>query len=120
MRRQSGEAGAASVEHVALAFLLAVVIARRSPRLPPRRPSARRGELGAAIAERIACAPRHPVPCHRNPLALAYGFPLGKLVRLLAPAPAAALGPGGAPLLPVDFRRCRIGRAARCRGRSPG
>jgi hypothetical protein len=59
------------------------------------------------IARRIACAPRHPVPCGRNPLALAYGSPLGKLVRMLAPDPAAAAGPGGIPLLPVDFRYCR-------------
>jgi hypothetical protein len=92
---------------VGLAFLLAAVIALSAAALaasPPRR-SAR--ELGSVIAERLACAPRHPVPCHRNPLALAYGFPVGKLVRSLAPGPEAALGPGGVPLLPVDFRRCR-------------
>jgi len=106
------ERGSASVEHVALAFLLAALIALAVGALaadPPRR-SAR--ELGSVLAERIACAPRHPVPCHRNPLALAYGFPVGKLVRLLAPDPAAAPGPGGTPLLPVDFRRCRIASCA--------
>jgi hypothetical protein len=99
--------GTASVEHVALAFMIAAVIAVALAALasaPPRR-SAR--ELGSVIAERLACAPRHPVPCHRNPLALAYGFPVGKLVRLLAPAPRSAPGPGGTPLLPVDFRYCR-------------
>jgi hypothetical protein len=59
-------------------------------------------ELGEMLARRIACTPRYPVPCGRNPLALAYGFPLGKLVRYLAPPPAAKGGE-----LPIDFRYCR-------------
>jgi len=59
-------------------------------------------ELGEMIGRRIACAPRYPVPCGRNPLALAYGFPLGKVVRFLAPNPAVKGGE-----LPVDFRYCR-------------
>ena len=66
---------------------------------PPRRADR---ELGEMLARRIACTPRYPVPCGRNPLALAYGFPLGKLVRSLAPAPAVEAGE-----LPVDFRYCR-------------
>ena len=37
----------------------------------------------------------------------AYGWPLARLVRALAPAPVAAPGPAGLPLVPVDFRRCR-------------
>jgi hypothetical protein len=59
-------------------------------------------ELGEMLARRIACTPRYPVPCGRNPLALAYGFPLGKLARYLAPAAVASAGE-----LPVDFRYCR-------------
>jgi hypothetical protein len=59
-------------------------------------------ELGEMLARRIACTPRFPVPCGRNALALAYGFPLGKLVRRLAPTPTAQSGE-----LPVDFRYCR-------------
>ena len=66
------------------------------------------------LARRIACPPRYPVPCGRNPLALAYGFPLGKLVRYLAPAPA---GDGGER--PVDFRYCRQASCA-APGREPG
>jgi hypothetical protein len=66
---------------------------------PPRRGDR---ELGEMLARRIACTPRYPVPCGRNPLALAYGLALGKLVRYLAPAPAAVAG-----ALPVDFRYCR-------------
>jgi hypothetical protein len=47
------------------------------------------------------------VPCGRNPLALAYGFAIGKLVRYLAPGPATR-----ACELPVDFRYCRQARCA--------
>ena len=112
MRRGDGEVGAGSVEHVALAFLVAAVIAAAIGALAGSPPDRSARELGSVIGERIACAPRHPVPCHRNPLALAYGFPVGKLVRLLAPDPEAVLGPGGTPLLPVDFRRCRIASCA--------
>jgi hypothetical protein len=94
--------GAASVEYLALAGMigLSIVIAIAALVVSP----ARRGdrELGEMLARRIACAPRYPVPCGRNPLALAYGFPLGKLVRYLAPAPSAVGGE-----LPVDFRYCR-------------
>ena len=37
----------------------------------------------------------------------AYGWPLARLVRALAPPPLARLGPSGLPLVPVDFRRCQ-------------
>jgi hypothetical protein len=37
----------------------------------------------------------------------AYGRPLARLARALAPAPLAKAGPSGLPLVPVDFRRCR-------------
>jgi hypothetical protein len=94
--------GAASVEYLALAGLIGLLIVIAIAALvasPPRRGDR---ELGEMLARRIACTPRYPVPCGRNPLALAYGFPLGKLVRYLAPAPTAVGGE-----LPVDFRYCR-------------
>jgi Flp pilus assembly pilin Flp len=100
------EGGAASVEHAALAALVALIAIAAIAALRASPPGAATRELGSAIARRIACAPRHPVPCGRNPLALAYGFPVGKLVRFLAPAPEALPGPEGL-LVPVDFRRCR-------------
>jgi hypothetical protein len=104
MRRNDGSA---TVEHVALAALIALlVIAAISALAADPRDRAGRA-LGGTIARKIRCAPRLPDPCDRNPLALAYGFPLGKLVRSLAPQPAAAAGPGGLGLVPVDFRRCR-------------
>jgi hypothetical protein len=107
----SSETGAASVEHAALAAMIAIVVIAALAALRHSPPERATRELGEVIGRRIACAPRHPVPCGRNPLALAYGFPLGKLVRYLAPRELEAAGPGGA-LLPVDFRRCRLASCA--------
>ncbi|MSO41530.1 MAG: hypothetical protein EXQ70_06505 [Solirubrobacterales bacterium] len=100
--------GTATVEYVALASLIAAIIAASIAILASGEPPGAGRELGAAIGRRLACAPRYPVPCNRNPLALAYGFPIGKLVRFLAPAGSPAAGPGAAGLLPVDYRRCRL------------
>jgi hypothetical protein len=94
--------GAASVEYLALAGVIGLLIVIAIASLvasPPRRGER---ELGEMLARRIACSGRYPVPCGRNPLALAYGFPLGKLVRYLAVTPTAVKGE-----LPVDFRYCR-------------
>jgi hypothetical protein len=79
---------------------LLIVVAIAALVASPRRQADR--ELGEMLARRIACPPRYPIPCGRNPLALAYGFPLGKLVRYLAPQPTVASAE-----LPVDFRYCR-------------
>jgi hypothetical protein len=98
--------GAASVEHVAMAAMLALLIAAAVAAVANAPPDRGARELGEMLGRRIACVPRHPVPCGRNPLAVAYGFPVGKVVRALAPGPVAAQGTAGA-LLPVDFRHCR-------------
>ena len=90
----AGRRGAASVEYLALGGMIGLLIMIALAALvasPPRRADR---ELGEMLARRIACAPRYPVPCGRNPLALAYGFSLGKLVRYLAPEPAAVAGSG--------------------------
>lgn len=63
--------------------------------------------LAGAISKRIACAPRLPDDCSHHPLVPAYGWPLARLARALAPSPAAKPGPTGLPLVPVDFRYCR-------------
>jgi hypothetical protein len=94
--------GAATVEYVALAGLIGILIVSAIAAFVASPPTRGERELGEMLARRIACTPRYPVPCGRNPLALAYGFPLGKLVRSLAPTPAAEGGE-----LPVDFRYCR-------------
>ena len=64
--------------------------------------------LGGTIARRIACAPRLPDACRHHPLVRAYGWPLARLTRALAPLPSSRSGSGGGlPLVPVDFRYCR-------------
>jgi len=63
--------------------------------------------LAGTIARRLTCAPRLPGACRHHPLVPAYGWPLARLARALAPAPTGRLGPSGLPLVPVDFRRCR-------------
>ena len=102
--------GSASVEYLALAAVIGLLIVIGIAALvasPPRRADR---ELGEMLARRIACVPRYPVPCGRNPLAVTYGFSVGKVVRFVAPAPAARSGE-----LPVDFRYCRQASCA-----SPG
>jgi hypothetical protein len=64
-------------------------------------------QLAGAIGRKIRCAPRLPDGCRHHPLVPAYGWPLARLTRALAPAPLALPGPSGLPLAPVDFRRCR-------------
>jgi hypothetical protein len=94
--------GAASIEYVALAGIIGLLIGVAAAALVASSPRRADRELGEMLARRIACSGRYPVPCGRNPLALAYGFELGKLVRELAPQAASEAGE-----LPVDFRRCR-------------
>jgi hypothetical protein len=102
------------VEHVALVALIALALVAALAALASAPPDRSARELGEVIGRRIACPPRYPVPCGRNPLALAYGFPLGKLARYLAPEPGDEAG-----LLPVDFRRCRRASCAAA-GSEPG
>jgi hypothetical protein len=94
--------GAASVEYIAIAGMIGVLIVVAIAALVASPPSRGEREFGEMIGRRIACTPRYPIPCGRNPLALAYGFPAGKLVRYLAPAPTAKSGE-----LPIDFRYCK-------------
>jgi hypothetical protein len=101
-----------------MAAMLALLIAAGVAALASSPPDRGARELGEMLGRRIACVPRHPVPCGRNPLALAYGFPVGKVVRALAPGPVAVQGTAG-PLLPVDFRYCRRASCARPGG-EPG
>ena len=63
--------------------------------------------LAGTISKRIACAPRLPDACRHHPMVPAYGWPLARLARALAPAPEPLPGPTGLPLVPVDFRYCR-------------
>jgi hypothetical protein len=106
-RRGKREAGSASVEQVGLAALVALLFAVAiAAILAAGRVDAGR-ELAATLSKRLACAPHLPDSCSHHPLVPAYGWPLARLVRALAPPPAARRGPSGLPLVPVDFRRCR-------------
>jgi Flp pilus assembly pilin Flp len=104
---QETERGSASVEQAGLAALIALLLlAAIAAVAAGGKVDAGRG-LAGAIAKRIACAPRLPDACHHHPLVPAYGWPLARLARALAPAPEPKPGPSGLPLVPVDFRRCR-------------
>jgi hypothetical protein len=106
-KRGDRERGAASVEQAGLTALLALLlIAAIAAVAAGGEVEAGRG-LAGAIGRRLACAPRLPGTCRHQPLVPAYGWPLARLARSLAPAPAALPGPEGLPLVPVDFRRCR-------------
>ncbi len=108
MRRRIQERrGAASVETAALAALIALLAIAAVSAIAAGPPQKQGRELGATIARRLICAPRLPDACRHHPLVSAYGWPLARLARSLAPAPGSRGGPGGLPLVPVDFRYCR-------------
>jgi hypothetical protein len=106
VRRFARSGGAASVESVGLALLIALLVAAVTAAVATGRLDGGR-ELASAIGRKIRCATQLPGPCWRDPLTSAYGRPLAGLVRALAPTPAERTGPSGAPLVPVDFRACR-------------
>jgi hypothetical protein len=106
---ESGQAqrGSASVEQVGLAALVALLLIAAIAAVTAGGDIDAGRRLGAAIGRKLACGPRLPDACSHHPLVPAYGWPLARLVRALAPLPTALPGPSGLPLMPVDFRRCR-------------
>ena len=105
--RSRSEHGAASVEHLGLVLLIALLLLAAISAVAARPTDEAGRELGATIARKLRCAPRLPGPCWRDPLTEAYGRPVAGTVRALAPQPGPATGPSGMALLPVDFRYCR-------------
>lgn len=101
------ERGTASVEQAGLTALIALLLLAGIAALSAGGEIDPRNALGGTIARRLVCAPRLPGACRHHPLVPAYGWPLARLARALAPAPSAERGPSGLPLVPVDFRRCR-------------
>ena len=98
--RRGGRSRSSTWRFLALVGLL-IVIAIAALVAAPSRPADR--ELAEDDrARRIACTPRHPVPCGRNPLAVGYGFPPGKFVRSLALPARCRAGPRRSPPPPVD------------------
>ena len=105
--RSRDAAGAASVEQIGLLALIALLLCAAIASVTAAGELSGGRELGSALARRIVCGPHLPDDCNHHPAVPAYGWPLARLVRALAPAPLARLGPDGEPLVPVDFRRCR-------------
>jgi hypothetical protein len=101
------ERGSASVEQAGLAALVALLLLVAIAAVAAGGEIDAGRSLAGTIGKRIACGPRLPDDCHHHPLVPAYGWPLARAARALAPAPVALPGPSGLPLAPVDFRRCR-------------
>jgi len=95
------------VEQAALAALVALLLLAGISAIAAGGDVDAGRRLADAIGRKLRCAPRLPDGCRHHPLVPAYGWPLARLVRALAPTPVAAAGPSGLPLMPVDFRRCR-------------
>jgi Flp pilus assembly pilin Flp len=112
MTGRDRERGSATVEQAALAALIALLlIAAISGVAAGGKVDAGRA-LAGALGRRLTCAPRLPDACRHHALVPAYGWPLARLTRALAPAPTPLAGPTGLPLMPVDFRRCHSASCA--------
>jgi hypothetical protein len=101
------ERGSASIESVALAALVALLLGAAIAAIAAGGDIDAGRQLAGAIGRKMRCGPHLPDACSHHPLVPAYGWPLARLTRALAPAPVAVPGPSGLPLAPVDFRRCR-------------
>ncbi len=104
---RDAESGAASVEQAGLVTLIALLALAAIAAVAAGGEVDAGRDLGGTISRRLACAPRLPDNCRHHPLVPAYGWPLARLARALAPSPLAEPGPSGLPLVPVDFRYCR-------------
>jgi hypothetical protein len=107
MGGSENERGSASVEQAGLAALVALLLIAAIAAVAAGGEIDAGRRLAGTLGRRLACAPRLPDACRHHPLVPAYGWPLARLARALAPAPAALPGASGLPLAPVDFRRCR-------------
>jgi hypothetical protein len=105
--RGDRERGSASVEQVGLAALIALLLVAGIAAIAAGGEVDAGRRLADAIGKKMRCGPQLPDSCRHHPLVPAYGWPLARLARALAPAPMALPGPSGQPLFPVDFRRCR-------------
>jgi hypothetical protein len=106
-RRRAGERGSASVEQAGLAALVALLLCAAIAAVAAGGEIDAGRELAGTLGRRLTCGPRLPDACHHHPLVPAYGWPLARLARALAPPSTARPGPSGLPLVPVDFRWCR-------------
>jgi len=107
MGGKENERGSASVEQAGLAALVALLLIAAIAAVAAGGEIDAGRQLAGALGRRLTCAPRLPDACRHHALVPAYGWPLARLARALAPRPEALRGPSGLPLMPVDFRRCR-------------
>jgi hypothetical protein len=107
MTERENERGSASVEQAGLAALVALLLIAAIAAVSAGGEIDAGRRLAGSLGRRLTCAPRLPDACDHHTLVPAYGWPLARLTRALAPAPEALPGPSGLPLMPVDFRRCR-------------
>jgi len=107
MAGRNAERGSASVEQAGLLALIALLLLAAIAAVAAGGEIDAGRSLAGTISKRLACAPHLPDACRHHPLVPAYGWPLARLTRALAPPPAAEPGPAGLPLMPVDFRYCR-------------
>jgi hypothetical protein len=105
--REDTERGSASIEQAGLAALVALLLVAAIAAVTAGGEVDAGRVLAGTIGRRLACGPRLPDACRHHPLVPAYGWPLARLTRALAPAPVPLPGPTGLLLVPVDFRRCR-------------
>jgi hypothetical protein len=99
--------GQATIESAGLAALIALLLIAVIAAIAGGGEVKAGRDLAGAIGRRIVCAPHLPDACHHDPLVPAYGWPLARLARALAPPPTALPAADGLPLMQVDFRRCR-------------
>lgn len=105
--RRESERGSASVEQAGLTALVALLLLAAIAAVSGGGEIEAGRQLARELGSRLTCGPRLPDSCRHHPLVPAYGWPLARLTRALAPPPAARPSPSGLPLVPVDFRRCR-------------
>lgn len=106
-RREVTQRGSASVEQAGLVALISLLLLTAIAAVAAGGKVDAGRDLATALSKRIACGPRLPDACRHHPLVPAYGWPLARLARALAPPPESKPGPSGLPLVPVDFRYCR-------------
>ncbi|HEY0276852.1 MAG TPA: hypothetical protein VGC32_01155 [Solirubrobacterales bacterium] len=99
--------GQATIESAALAALIAMLLVAVIAVIASGGEVVAGRELAGAIGRRVACAPHLPDACHHEAVVPAYGWPLARLARALAPPPEPLPAADGLPLAPVDFRYCR-------------
>src|SRR3954454_16980130 len=110
--RARSQIGAATVEHIGLVILIALIVLGAMAALVASPPTDEARRLGSQLDRRIRCPARLPDPCWRDPLTDASGGHLPGLVGVLAPQPPPVAGASVTPLLRVDFRYCRSASCA--------